>query len=303
MSPKKSKLAPLFKIPKKFARLVGWSPTRLSSYEQCPLQTVLKYGEKLCPCCHREQAIQAWDKPIVAPDGTKLPPNTAYCATAKKVLETPKPLANGIKLGGSIERYINGISDTLDKGLTHPIVLKIIEKLRAQYRAMGQTKKSQIVVAVEKPLVFNDKWEPISPFTRGAWLRTKLDVLRVTVKTGVAEDIDWKSGGIDKRTGQIRSGSKYDDQLSIYSTALLSDDPGLKRVESSLVFIEAPHKIDPVVAVENSDLTRKDLPAGQKRWSLRVIPFHNDETFAPRPGWYCSYCAFSKDKGGPCPVK
>lgn len=299
MSPKKLKLAALFKVPKTFSRLIGWSPTRLADYEQCPLMAALKHGEKLCSCCFREKAFAAWEKPLRAPDGKLVPPQTSYCVTKGELLETPKPLANGIKLGGSLERFIIGIVDALDAGITHPTVLKIAQKLRAQWKEGSR----KTIVEVEKPLVFNHLWEPISPFTKGAWLRTKLDVLRIDVKSQVAEDIDWKSGGIDKRTGEIKSGAKYDDQLSIYSTALLSHDEKLKKVESSLVFIEAPHKIDPVVAVEESDLNRAQLPGAQKRWSLRVVAFHNDETFAPRPGWYCSYCNYSKEKGGPCPVK
>ena len=282
------------KLPK-FERLIGWSPTKLADWDECPLRAQLKHGVKLCPCCFEEQAIQSWDKSITAPDGVVIGPETAYCSKKGEVIPKAKPLANGIALGGSLERFIDGRDNALDKKISHPTVLRIAAKLRAQFK--------KGLVKVEAAMNFTEGWtQELNKFAKGVWLRTKLDVLRTGAKKGLVEVIDWKTGGIDKRTGQIRASEKYDDQLSIYTTAALTADPGAARAEASLVFIEAPHSIDPVVARESCDLKRKDLPKAQKKWSLRVVAMLNDETFAPRPGFYCGWCDYSKERGGPCPV-
>lgn len=277
-----------------FQKLVGWSPTKLGDYEQCPLMAQLKHGIKLCPCCFQETAIQSWDKPLTA-NGVTIGPETSYCSKENKVLEKPKPLANGIKLGGSLERFVAGRDNVLDPKITNPVVLRIAKKLRAQFK--------KGLVQVELALNFTDKWtRETNKFAKGVWLRTKLDVLRTGAKKGLVEVIDWKTGGIDKRTGQIKSSEKYDDQLSIYATAALTADPSATRAEASLVFVEALDAFDPVVARESCDLKRADLPKLQKKWSLRVVALLNDETFAPRPSPLCGWCPFSKEKGGPCPV-
>jgi len=281
-------------IPKVKPKFTGWSDTRLNSYNECPFKTYLKYGLQLCPCCYAETAIVAYDKPLTAPDGVEVKPETSYCAKRKKVLEKPEALANGIELDGLIEKFILGKTKTLAR-ITHPIVIQIVKKMKAGFKA-GKVKP-------QVQYVFDAAWNAVSKFTKGAWLRAKLDILRTDhQELGLLEVIDWKSGGIDKRTGQIRSAEKYDDQLLIYTVSALTANPEAKRAEASLVFIEAPHGIDPVVARESADLERKDLEKAQKKLSLKVVAMLNDETFAPRPGFYCRWCPYSKEGGGPCPV-
>lgn len=37
-------------------------------------------------------------------------------------------------------------------------------------------------------------------------------------------------------------------------------------------------------------------------WNERATVMLNDDILAPRPGFYCRWCSYSKDKGGPCRV-
>jgi hypothetical protein len=151
------------------------------------------------------------------------------------------------------------------------------------------------VVKIEEPLVFNSKWEPVSVYTKDAWLRTSLDVL--TLEDDTAEVIDWKSGGIDKKTKEIKAQDKYADQLGVYACAVLSAYSRIKKVTCALVFLDAPK--DNVVMVGGT-AERKDLSKLQKKWTGRARGILSDTLYVPRPSFGCKWCPFTKAKGGPC---
>jgi hypothetical protein len=252
----------------------SWSPSRLFEYEECPQKAKYK-AEKLCPNCFKGKVFGGFDG---AP---------ALCDTCEDVIQTPEPIERGNRLDESIEQHLK-TGSKLAKEIKHPKVLRLIAELRA---LPGK------VVQAQEQITLDKTWRAISKFTKGAWFRGKLDVLRLLPK-GVAQVLDWKSGGIDKKTGGIRPSGKYQDQLEIYNAAVLSANPLVEAVSASLVFLDVGPRFDPIVA--GPTLYRAKLPAAQAKWTKRALPMLSDKVFAPRPGYYCGFCDFSKGKGGPC---
>lgn len=48
------------------------------------------------------------------------------------------------------------------------------------------------------------------------------------------------------------------------------------------------------------ELTATDVKGVQLIWDERRRKIENDDIMAPNPGFYCRWCDFSKDRGGPC---
>ena len=264
-------------------KFTSWSPSRLADYEACPLGAKFKHLDKLCPACFKGRLMGGFDRLAVCKDCGKE--------------QVPGPaLVRGSRIGKSLEDYVTGASAALDLEIKNPEVKEIALGFRADFKR-GK-------VSVERQFIFNDKWELLQgDFPEGAWLRAKLDVLEENKNLRHLTVVDWKTGGIDKRTGQIRASDKYDDQLSLYCVAALAGVPESREASAALVFVDAPAGVEPVVAKENLDLQRKGLKAAQKKWSLRIKPMMVDEQFAPRPSYSaCQFCPFKRSMGGPCPV-
>jgi hypothetical protein len=243
----------------------------LTKWEECPRRAQYDIIQKLCPACFKGTLVGAWQQPQI-------------CDTCAEEQVTPEAIARGTRLHTLCEQYITGTANVPPE---LKYVAPTLKALRVDHRK-GLTK-------IEVPLVFNDKWEPVSKFTKDAWLRTTLDVL--SIEGEVAEVIDWKSGGIDKKTKEVKAQDKYTDQLSIYATAVLSAYPAVEIVTCLLLFIDAPK--NNTVSVGGT-ASRKDLPRLQKKWAGRARGILSDTLFVPRPTYSCKLCPFTKAKGGPC---
>lgn len=264
----------------KVIAITGWSASSLFAYDKCPLQCQLRYAQHLCTLCFK---------------GTV--PYNATCSKCGKAPVKPAAMQRGIEIGDSIDRYIK---DATGKGevlhpeaKSHVVVSDLIRTLKGSYkRSLGEKVLSEVQIKLDK------NWKPVGQYIK-SWVNGRLDVL---LKLGAKgrKVIDWKSGGIDKKTRQIRESPEYQEQLEIYSVLVLSADPKVQTVDSSLVFLDAPVNVNPEVT--SPAVHRKDLVKLQKKWEGRVKPLLSDTVFAPRPGWYCGWCDYSKEKGGPCPV-
>jgi hypothetical protein len=209
------------------------------------------------------------------------------CDPCGHVEETPAAIARGTALHTACENYIKH-GGKVQKDLKS--VEKLLKLLRRDYRK-GLT-------TIEEDMVFQPGWVPCGKFTKGAWLRTKLDVLTIDESGEVAEVIDWKSGGIDKKSGEIRPNPAYDAQLSIYCTAVMSAYPKVRHVTAILAFIDGPPGRNEVVSGGLAE--RRDLPRLQAKWANVAGTMLRDKIFAPNPTFICRFCAFSANKGGPC---
>jgi hypothetical protein len=272
------------KLPKLVGRFTAWSPSRLTDYEACPLSAGLKHLDKLCTSCFKGKLSGGFDTPAV-------------CTACKAVFKPGPALVRGSHIGKSLEDFVTGRAPDLFHEITNPHVVRIASEFRDEYA------KDPERVKVEVSYIFDENWRPLKGmFPPGAWLRVRLDVLEYETGRPVLAIVDWKTGGIDKRTGEIRSSEKYDDQLDLYCVAALSADTAAAEARAALVFVDAPGVSDPVVA-RPVGLKRSGLKAAQKRWAKRILPMLSDDQFAPRPSAdACRFCPFRRDLGGPCPI-
>lgn len=261
--------------------VTSWSPSRVAAYEECPRKFKLEKLDKLCPKCFKGKLDGGYDRPAV-------------CGACKAVMEVPAPLARGSEIGKNLEEYVLGKADAL-----HPEVLNAASrKLATSLRKLAVRGKAK----PELPILLDKDWQVVPPgwahFKR-VWLNTKLDVFVLKDKK-TARVIDWKTGGIDRRTGEIKADRKYDFQLLTYSVAALCAFPEVERVTSALVFVDCPAAADPVVEREECNLDRKRLPVAKASLLVRCAPLFNDDVMGPSPSMGCRWCPFSKSKGGPC---
>lgn len=271
MSPKKAvKLKPA-------QPLRSWSPSTLKAYEECALRLRYEKIERLCQKCFGGEVVKR---------------NGVQACT--KCRQPPPPegeaLAKGNVIHKAAELYIRGLppynaaSPKIPDGLKNPKVAKLLKVLRQGYKDR--------VVRVELELAFTSMWKPTDWRSSDAWVRMKMDVIHLA-GGGVVRVLDWK-------TGRFKPGD-FEDPLNTYAVGALTAGLG-QRAEAQLVFTEEGQFV-PKTAPKAGDagwLDVKDLKKAQKEWEARVKPMLTDTSFSPRPGDYCRYCPFSRNKGGPC---
>lgn len=268
----------------KIIPMTGWSATRLFSWEQCPLRAQLQYAQNLCTICFKGQV--AWE---------------GACSRCGKTPEKPEPLARGIRIGAGIDGYIRGTEAKQgEEAKQHQAVSDLIKNLRQAHRRGVAKVLSELQIKLDK------KWRPVGQYVK-SWVNGRLDVLW-KLRPKYWKVIDWKTGGIDKMTKEIKQDDNYSDQLELYGVLTLSAYPEVEEVQSSLIFLDAPASVNPEVSM--AGISRDLLEKRQRRWEGRVKPMLTDTVFPPRPGWYCGWmkngirqgCPYEKQKGGPCPL-
>lgn len=254
-------------------QVLTWTPSRFAKWKECPAKVKYEDLMKLCPVCFKGRVSGGFDgHPVV-------------CDSCSKPQPERPALERGNVLDAALTAYVQGQRAPVDEAARHPAILALANKLR-------KTKD----VFVQESIVLDSKWQRVSQFTKGAWARLKLDVLHITKK--VAHVIDWKSGNIDKRTGQIREREEYHDSMRAYQMAVLAVYPQAEA-SATMAFLDAPPKLEqPFKSLPI--LKRKDLAEAQRAWEKKIELMMNDTVFAPRSGIYCTWCPFSKAKGGPC---
>lgn len=141
---------------------------------------------------------------------------------------------------------------------------------------------------VEQQWGFTRQWSPTGWFGSDAWLRIVADVA-VTYDDNTGDLIDFKTG------------RKYDtneEQVELFSAGMFIKFPEMQHVTTRLWYLDVDPKDDNEVIRE---YTRADFENIRKDWERKIIPMFKDKKFAPTPNAKCRWCAFSKDKGGPCP--
>jgi len=133
----------------------------------------------------------------------------------------------------------------------------------------------------ELPIALNANWEVCEWDDPNRWWRGILDCV-VEYDTH-AVIYDWKTG---------KEYPDHREQREIYAAAYHA----LKPVD----FIRVFHTYVDTRQTTYTMFHREDIPELRKKWEDRVAPMLADTTFAPNPGYYCRFCAFSREVGGPC---
>lgn len=286
-------------VGRKSLRVLGWTPSRFAKWKECPQKVLLEDLMKMCPVCFMGRVSGGYDgEPVVCDTCDKDQPireamdrgNRLDAALTSDVGDSPvQGVVAAAKVEGATQEVLEAAQqeheETLAEAQRHP-------KIRAMVQKLKKTKG----VSTQESIVLDANWNPVSKFTKNAWARLKLDVLIVRAK--VLDVLDWKSGNIDKRTGEIRERPEYHDSMRAYQMAVLSAYPQAEA-SATMVFLDAPPKlVDPTKSLPV--LKRKDLKAAKLEWEAKISPMLADTQFPPRPGMGCNWCPFQKAKGGPC---
>lgn len=187
-------------------------------------------------------------------------------------------MQRGTELHSQAEGYINGSISKLHPELKG--VAKVLKAYRQEFKADA--------VRLELKLAFDAKWAPVDYFDKSVWLRMKVDLIHF-LEGGKLHVIDWK-------TGRFKPDDVgYSDQLNLYAVSALSADHGTEAT-AALVFTDHGEVVEKPEGTVHMDALKQQ----QKKWTNRVQFMLNDTIYEPRPGRQCSWCPFSKSKGGPC---
>lgn len=203
-------------------------------------------------------------------------------AKYKFVDKLPDPgsaaMQRGNEIHGAAEDYIRGLTTKV-----HPDLKKVRPMLLSLRK--GYIDRT---VRVELALGFDKQWKLLPDwFHDDTWLRIKVDVLHF-VSPDFTKVIDWK-------TGKLKEGDVYDDAMRLYAIAALSAGFGNETV-AQLVFTDFGKTVDRPAG----QLSMTELPKARREWDDRVKKMTKDKTLSTRPGFYCRWCTYSRNKGGPC---
>ncbi len=191
----------------------------------------------------------------------------------EKIKEQRSDAANrGVDNHAIVEGFLKGEIPTLPENL-------------AFYSAF-LTGLRQYEIYPEHKISLTRQWTPTTWGAENSWYRGVLDLKLIRRHDGGQSAVvyDWKTGKIYP---------DHDDQKSLYSLAVLSEQPSLLQVRAVHVYLDRnEHREKTFHRDQVHDLRRE--------WETRVQRIEQDPVYIPNPGWACRYCSFSRAKGGPC---
>lgn len=136
----------------------------------------------------------------------------------------------------------------------------------------------------EAQLAFTRDWIPTEWFAKDAWCRVKPDA-RLPVIEGVARSIDFKTGKVREEEHRL--------QAELQCVGELLTERGATLAVGQMWYLDSGD-------LGEEQMYRCDLESALAGWEERVRPMLVDTKFEERPGRQCSWCHFSRAKGGPC---
>lgn len=195
--------------------------------------------------------------------------------------------ARGIEIHDSIDQYIANESpnlESLHSAIDQSYMLPIMEVLRDHPNGERHT---------ELPLYLTAEWEDTIKAFR--WCTMILDAVRFggdwRVKDGsdphhnIVTIYEWKSGSPK---------DDHKDQRSLYALGALTRWQHAEEARVKTIYVEGKHPPSQLTVKRSG---REKLI---KIWQDRVDLIQRDQIKAPRPGMYCRWCDYAKDRGGPC---
>ena len=147
----------------------------------------------------------------------------------------------------------------------------------------------------ELELAFTREWLPTEWFGDRTWFRCKLDVQNDgPFKQGKKGNEGLLLDVIDFKTGRPK---EYPEQERINVMAALLGKP--EAVAARIQFWYLDHGV--VLPKKPKIYVRKNMLSGtMKEFEIRASRMEKETKFLPKKGSHCSYCDYSKRKGGPC---
>lgn len=202
---------------------------------------------------------------------------------ARATQTTEDPLQRG-------DRIAKAAASFLTKKGKAPVPIDLMPVAK-EYRELRATKN----LSVEQSWGFTKDWKPCSPTDwNNCWLRIQIDVCRIEeTKVGdILHITDNKTGKFDDRRNE-----EYTEQLELYGAGGMARMPTVTKATARLLYSDLGVTFP---SGPPMSWTMKELEGLKKLWGKRVKPMFNDTRFNPKPGFYCRWCDFAKDKGGPC---
>jgi hypothetical protein len=196
-----------------------------------------------------------------------------------------------------VENYIR------NPALTHeifPADVKAIDKHLGVFNAFREHPNGERYT--ELMVCTNREWEwQAYPIREKVWLTMILDAVKVGGAWGngfkgqddvipsqdVVDIAEWKTG---------KPKDEHAEQRNLYALG------GLIRWKQHDVVRVTTYYLDGKGEPQRLTVKRTALDKLKDKWEQRVDTMQSDQLLAPRPGYYCRWCHYSKEKGGPCKI-
>lgn len=199
------------------------------------------------------------------------------------------PKSPAMQRGGDIhkegEDYLKGKLRTVPKSFK-----AFAAEMRALRAAGAASEAKWGLTAAWKPVDFFD-WAR-------CWLRVVLDARVWSEPLSKARVIDFKTGKFYPDDNE--------DQMELYAVAAFAHFKEADEADVELWYLDQPrgkNSLGNGEFITNPHVRtyrRKEEAKLRKRWDGKVIPIMTDRRFVPTPGRHCSWCDYSKRKGGEC---
>lgn len=136
----------------------------------------------------------------------------------------------------------------------------------------------------EMRVALDATWTPLPDFFHpDTWVRMVLDA--AVIRKVSARVVDYKTG---------KEKPEHEEQLELYALALWACEPKVRVVTGELWYTPTGRRIE-------LTFERDEEMALRARWAERARKLTSDTVLAPKACVACRWCAFSRQKGGPCP--
>lgn len=204
----------------------------------------------------------------------------------KHVLRMKEPGSEALDRGSRIGELAEKFARPAGKRMKTPPELQTFE---VEFRDLQGRK-----VRSEEEWAFTKEWKPTGWFDADAWARCKVDAFHIESRAGKGAAKNTVGVVIDYKTGKVNP--THLDQLSLYALSAFLMFPELDAVEVQLWYLDHG-----VLAPEPLKVySRAEVPKLKKEWEDNVAPMLRDRRFVEKPSKACTWCHFSKGKGGPC---
>jgi len=218
-----------------------------------------------------------------------IPKDSTVCPFCKTVLVRSEALEKGIKFSVEIEKYLLG-------GDNEVWVREYIKNDKA-FIAAKSLRNARVLNPATIQVEVAKFYHPSDRFYA---IMGKMDIVTLDPSECTAQVIDWKTGSVGKRKG-LKAGAsgKYDTQLELYALLTMMNHLWVTEVSTHLYFVDA---ID-VGRIDRETYTRSQIPRMVQTWLERADKWGMEKDFSATPGYWCNWCSFTYEKGGPCTVK
>ena len=182
--------------------------------------------------------------------------------------------ARGTEIHNSVDQYLTKKIEEPHEEITHRYGQWLM-----QLRELPQKLEPEKRWAVDKDWNLCDYKDP-----EAVW-RGFID-LHIPMLPGetIVDEYEWK-------TGKIYDDHKYQANLYSVIALVMEENAQLARV-TNVYFDQGKTTV--------TELPREDFEGQKFLWDQRHADLHKDDILPPNPGWYCRYCDFSRENGGPC---